>query len=167
MVTKKGSKPCQNIVQALATSVVTGLLTCQLNSPTGNSDVVNPEVHDDQDDGRSEEQGAGAVNQEFEGDQDDGHSEEQAAGMVNTEFGDDQDNGHSEEEGAGAIILASPTKEENDGTWNSKGGESPKDLKVIPPNSVALHRVRWNMNKGSERWLCYGGAAGIIRCQRI
>jgi hypothetical protein len=27
--------------------------------------------------------------------------------------------------------------------------------------------VRWNMNKGSERWLCYGGAAGIIRCQRI
>jgi len=87
--------------------------------------------------------------------------------MVNTEFGDDQDNGHSEEEGAGAIILASPTKEENDGTWNSKGGESPKELKVIPPNSVALHRVRWNMNKGSERWLCYGGAAGIIRCQRI
>jgi general transcription factor 3C polypeptide 2 len=128
-----------------------------------NSDIVNPEVHDDQDDGRSEEQGAGAVNQELEGDQDDGHSEEQAAGMVNTEFGDDKDDGHSEEQGAGAVISASPTKEENDGTWNSKGGESPKELKVIPPNSVALHRVRWNMNKGS----CYGGAAGIIRCQRI
>ena len=146
MVTKKGSKPCQNIVQALATSDVTGLLICQPNSPTGNSD---------------------AVNQELDGDRDDGHSEEQAAGIVNTEFGDDQDDGHSEEQGAGAIILASPTKEENDGTWNSKGGESPKDLKVIPPNSVALHQVRWNMNKGSERWLCYGGAAGIIRCQRI
>ncbi|KXG33730.1 uncharacterized protein LOC8062105 isoform X1 [Sorghum bicolor] len=167
VMTKKGSKPCQNIVQGLATNNVTGLLTCQLNSPTRNSDAVNPEVHDDQDNGQSEEQGAGAVNQEHDGDRDDGHSEEHAADMVNTEFGDDQDDGHSEEQGTGAIILASPTKEENDGTWNSKGGESPKDLKVVPPNSVALHQVRWNMNKGSERWLCYGGAAGIIRCQRI
>lgn len=38
---------------------------------------------------------------------------------------------------------------------------------VFPPKMVALHRVRWNMNKGSERWLCFGGANGIVRCQEI
>ncbi|KAI4300445.1 hypothetical protein L6164_033823 [Bauhinia variegata] len=37
----------------------------------------------------------------------------------------------------------------------------------FPPKTVALHRLRWNMNKGSERWLCYGGAAGLVRCQMI
>lgn len=35
----------------------------------------------------------------------------------------------------------------------------------LPPKSVAIHRVRWNLNSGSEKWLCYGGAAGIVRCQ--
>lgn len=38
---------------------------------------------------------------------------------------------------------------------------------AFPPKIVAMHRVRWNMNKGSERWLCYGGAAGLVRCQEI
>lgn len=38
---------------------------------------------------------------------------------------------------------------------------------VFPPKMVALHRVRWNMNMGSERWLCYGGASGVLRCQQI
>ncbi|XP_022144682.1 uncharacterized protein LOC111014310 isoform X2 [Momordica charantia] len=41
------------------------------------------------------------------------------------------------------------------------------NFETFPPKSVALHRVRWNMNTGSERWLCYGGEAGIIRCQEI
>ncbi|PSS23600.1 General transcription factor 3C polypeptide like [Actinidia chinensis var. chinensis] len=41
------------------------------------------------------------------------------------------------------------------------------EIEVLPPKIVAMHRVRWNMNKGSERWLCYGGAAGIVRCQEI
>ena len=40
-------------------------------------------------------------------------------------------------------------------------------VESIPPKMVAMHRVRWNMNKGSERWLCSGGAAGIVRCQEI
>ncbi|KAK4281630.1 hypothetical protein QN277_013098 [Acacia crassicarpa] len=40
-------------------------------------------------------------------------------------------------------------------------------LEAFPPKIVALHRVRWNMNKGSERWLCYGGAGGVVRCQEI
>jgi general transcription factor 3C polypeptide 2 len=30
-----------------------------------------------------------------------------------------------------------------------------------------MHRVRWSMNIGSERWLWSGGAAGIVRCQEI
>lgn len=41
------------------------------------------------------------------------------------------------------------------------------EYEVFPSKLVAMHRVRWNMNKGSERWLCYGGAAGIVRCQEI
>lgn len=45
--------------------------------------------------------------------------------------------------------------------------EAGNKFEVIPPKAVAMHRVRWNMNKGSEKWLCYGGAAGIVRCQEI
>jgi len=145
VMNKKGTKPCQNIVQGLPARNVTDPPACQLNTPTGNRDIVNPELGDDQDDGHSEEQGTGAVN---------------------PELGDDQ-GGHSEEPGAGAIVLAGPTEQEDAYSLNFKGGESPKDFEVFPPKSVALHRVRWNVNKGSERWLCYGGAAGIIRCQRI
>ncbi|KAI3683867.1 hypothetical protein L1987_84382 [Smallanthus sonchifolius] len=42
-----------------------------------------------------------------------------------------------------------------------------KKTEVFPPKSVAMHRATWNMNKGSERFVCYGGAAGIVRCQEI
>lgn len=42
-----------------------------------------------------------------------------------------------------------------------------EEREVFPSKVVAMHRVRWNMNKGSERLLCYGGAAGIVRCQII
>ncbi|PWA44179.1 AT hook, DNA-binding motif-containing protein [Artemisia annua] len=45
--------------------------------------------------------------------------------------------------------------------------ETINEKEVFPSKIVAMHRVRWNMNKGSERWLCYGGAAGIVRCQEI
>lgn len=41
------------------------------------------------------------------------------------------------------------------------------ERETLPPKIVAMHRVRWNMNKGSEKWLCYGGAAGILRFQEI
>ncbi|KAL8204972.1 hypothetical protein R6Q57_010595 [Mikania cordata] len=40
-------------------------------------------------------------------------------------------------------------------------------IEVFPPKSVAMHRATWNMNKGGERLVCYGGAAGILRCQEI
>ncbi|CAO2172140.1 unnamed protein product [Urochloa humidicola] len=147
VVSKKGPKLCQNIVQALPASDA----------------IVNPALGDDQD-GHNEE--GSDVNPELGNNQDDGYLEEQGADAGNPELGDDQD-GHSEEKGAGAIVLVGPTEQEDNGTLNSKGGESPKEFEVFPPKSVALHRVRWNMNKGSERWLCYGGAAGIVRCQRI
>ena len=45
--------------------------------------------------------------------------------------------------------------------------ETKSDFLDFPPKILAMHKVRWNMNKGSERWLCYGGAAGIARCQEI
>ncbi|XP_057424583.1 uncharacterized protein LOC130718123 isoform X2 [Lotus japonicus] len=50
-----------------------------------------------------------------------------------------------------------------DGEKSDFGGEP----EVFPPKMVALHRVRWNMNKGSERWLCFGGASDLLRCQEI
>ncbi|KAK3166022.1 hypothetical protein QOZ80_1AG0040550 [Eleusine coracana subsp. coracana] len=58
-----------------------------------------------------------------------------AASCENPELGDGQEDGHGEEQGAGAIVLAGPTEQENDGLWNSKAGESPKDFEVFPlPN---------------------------------
>ncbi|XP_042440866.1 uncharacterized protein LOC122026266 isoform X1 [Zingiber officinale] len=47
----------------------------------------------------------------------------------------------------------------------TKGSE--EEFQVFPPKILAIHRVRWNKNKGSQRWLCYGGTAGILRCQQI
>ena len=53
----------------------------------------------------------------------------------------------------------------------SSGVEGLRDvtspIEKYPSKLVAVHRVRWNFNKGSERWLCYSGAAGIVRCQEI
>ncbi|XAR58567.1 hypothetical protein NMG60_11014014 [Bertholletia excelsa] len=46
-------------------------------------------------------------------------------------------------------------------------GDVGDEIETLPSKLVAMQRVRWNMNKGSERWLCYGGAAGIVRCQEI
>lgn len=41
------------------------------------------------------------------------------------------------------------------------------EVETLPSKIVAVHRIRWNQNRGSENWLCYGGAAGILRCQKI
>ncbi|KAB5519301.1 hypothetical protein DKX38_023620 [Salix brachista] len=41
-----------------------------------------------------------------------------------------------------------------------KSKKEPQSTKI-----VAMHRVRWNVNKGRERWLYSGGAAGIVRRQ--
>ncbi|CAK9159580.1 unnamed protein product [Ilex paraguariensis] len=57
--------------------------------------------------------------------------------------------------------------EEPENNQVEEKGEVRDEIEVLPPKIVAMHRVRWNMNKGSERWLCYGGAGGIVRCQEI
>ncbi|KAJ6778877.1 hypothetical protein OIU74_002627 [Salix koriyanagi] len=53
--------------------------------------------------------------------------------------------------------------------WRYGSDEALTDLKSKKePQStkiVAMHRVRWNVNKGRERWLYSGGAAGIVRRQ--
>ncbi|XP_042502346.1 uncharacterized protein LOC122079721 [Macadamia integrifolia] len=56
---------------------------------------------------------------------------------------------------------------ENFPRGDNEKGETRSEVEVLPHKDIAMHRVRWNMNKGSERWLCYGGAAGIVRCQQI
>ncbi|KAA8516698.1 hypothetical protein F0562_016796 [Nyssa sinensis] len=56
---------------------------------------------------------------------------------------------------------------ENQRREDGETQEVRNEVEVLPPKIAAMHRVRWNMNKGSERWLCSGGAAGIIRCQEI
>lgn len=86
---------------------------------------------------------------------------------VNPELVDGQQDGPDEGQETGVIMLDGPTMQQDAGKYNSSDGKSPQDFEVFPPKAVALHRLRWNMNKGSERWLCYGGNAGIIRCQRI
>ncbi|KAL5741042.1 hypothetical protein ACOSQ2_030222 [Xanthoceras sorbifolium] len=65
-----------------------------------------------------------------------------------------------------ALIFTDEEARNIHGKRNEKG-EAGNEVEVLPPKMVALHRVRWNMNRGSERWLCYGGAAGIVRCQEI
>ncbi|KAF0919878.1 hypothetical protein E2562_032160 [Oryza meyeriana var. granulata] len=86
---------------------------------------------------------------------------------VNLDIRDGRQDVPDEGQETDAIVLAAPKMQENFGTSTSRGSESPENFEVFPPKAVALHRLRWNMNKGSERWLCYGGASGIIRCQRI
>ncbi|XP_077230146.1 transducin/WD40 repeat-like superfamily protein [Tasmannia lanceolata] len=58
-------------------------------------------------------------------------------------------------------------EEEQENIKDKIAGQMKAEREIFPPKIVAMHRVRWNMNKGSERWLCYGGAAGILRCQEV
>ncbi|XP_039030887.1 uncharacterized protein LOC120165438 [Hibiscus syriacus] len=64
-------------------------------------------------------------------------------------------------------VLSLNTKKATNKGKEETGKEVESKIETFPPKIVAMHRVRWNMNKGSERWLCYGGAAGIVRCQEI
>ncbi|GAV66087.1 hypothetical protein CFOL_v3_09597 [Cephalotus follicularis] len=64
-------------------------------------------------------------------------------------------------------LVCIPEESTNLKGKENERGETETETEKFPPKIVAMHRVRWNMNKGSERWLCYGGAAGILRCQEI
>ncbi|KAM0826476.1 hypothetical protein ACQ4PT_068849 [Festuca glaucescens] len=86
---------------------------------------------------------------------------------VDPELREGQLDGPDEGQESKALVLVDPQIQESGGICNGTVDECPQNVEVFPPKSVALHRLRWNMNKGSEKWLCYGGASGIIRCQRI
>ncbi|KAL3585210.1 hypothetical protein D5086_012077 [Populus alba] len=75
--------------------------------------------------------------------------------------------GSKKQEGEDQTLTCSD--DEQDDKKKGRGKEGAGNVtESIPPKIVAMHRVRWNMNKGSERWLlCSGGAAGIVRCQEI
>ncbi|CAH8357341.1 unnamed protein product [Eruca vesicaria subsp. sativa] len=73
-----------------------------------------------------------------------------------------------EEDNRGALVCVKEDGDEEEGRKKEASSSSSSvKAETFPPKMVAMHRVRWNMNKGSERWLCYGGAAGIVRCQEI
>ncbi|MCO5601243.1 hypothetical protein L7F22_055362 [Adiantum nelumboides] len=38
---------------------------------------------------------------------------------------------------------------------------------AAPAKAVAVHRVRWNQNRDCESLMCFGGAAGIVKCQLV
>nr|XP_043610725.1 uncharacterized protein LOC122582402 [Erigeron canadensis] len=65
------------------------------------------------------------------------------------------------------VLACMDNDNKNEGETVRKYVNNEQEKEVLPSKIVAMHRVRWNMNKGSERLLCYGGAAGIIRCQKI
>lgn len=73
-----------------------------------------------------------------------------------------------EDENSRALVCVKEDGGEEEGRRKAASNNS-NGMKAegFPPKMVAMHRVRWNMNKGSERWLCYGGAAWIVRCQEI
>lgn len=78
-----------------------------------------------------------------------------------------------EDENRGALVCVregrDEEEEEEEEGRRKEASNTSSGVKAdgFPHKMVAMHRVRWNMNKGSERWLCYGGAAGIVRCQEI
>ncbi|KVI07947.1 uncharacterized protein LOC112515196 isoform X2 [Cynara cardunculus var. scolymus] len=76
---------------------------------------------------------------------------------------DDEDEDEEEQELASKIVGRREDEEE----LPSKIVGKRDDEEELPSKIVGMYGVRWNTNKGSERWLCYGGAAGILRCQHI
>lgn len=70
-------------------------------------------------------------------------------------------------EGSNQALVCIDEEPEDIESGEAQKTKIPEEIEVFPPKMVAMHRVRWNMNKGSERWLCSGGAAGIVRCQEI
>ncbi|CAA0825216.1 Transducin/WD40 repeat-like superfamily protein [Striga hermonthica] len=65
-----------------------------------------------------------------------------------------------------SIFISGNNPVEEHGSEQNSDKSKP-DFEIFPPKIVAMHRVRWNMNKGSEKWLCYGGAAGVLRCHQV
>ncbi|CAN4117285.1 unnamed protein product [Withania somnifera] len=81
---------------------------------------------------------------------------------------------HPNIEGGSDDELASQTSKTKTKTTSKKpeaDDEEPTKAQEkfgeLPPKILSVNCIRWNVNKGSERWLCYGGTAGLVRCQKI
>lgn len=62
------------------------------------------------------------------------------------------------------------TDDHSPGGDETPGGEFENSLGTVenlPLKVVAVQQLRWNFNKGKEKWLAFGGAAGIVRCQYV
>lgn len=73
---------------------------------------------------------------------------------------------NSKEKGKSDLSLVCREEDQSE-KENCREGENKDEIEKLPSKLVSMHRVRWNMNKGSERWLCSGGAAGLVRIQEI
>jgi hypothetical protein len=40
-------------------------------------------------------------------------------------------------------------------------------IQNFPDPVVAIHKVKWNPNLSSFKWIVYGGKSGLLRCQLI
>ncbi|XP_056686446.1 uncharacterized protein [Spinacia oleracea] len=80
---------------------------------------------------------------------------------------EDTGNGKARKASDDQVLVSSKEDGENVNGKPEVREEAALETGGPPPKVVSMHKVRWNMNKGSERWLCYGGAAGIVRCQEI
>lgn len=58
-------------------------------------------------------------------------------------------------------------KQDMIGEEDSDFEEAPGVVHNLPQRVVAVQRLKWNSNRGKERWLAYGGAAGLVRCQYV
>ncbi|KAI4384890.1 hypothetical protein MLD38_002978 [Melastoma candidum] len=68
---------------------------------------------------------------------------------------------------ADLALVCSDKEPENKAPEEENKGDPGLPFETLPPKIVAMHRVRWNSNKDGAKWLCSGGAAGIVRCQEI
>ncbi|CAN8312580.1 unnamed protein product [Cochlearia groenlandica] len=96
-------------------------------------------------------------------------SNNKASSKIKSNKGKDNTTEHDENRGALVCVKEDDGDGEEEEARRKEESNSSNGVKgeEFPHKMVAMHRVRWNMNKGSERWLCYGGAAGIVRCQEI
>lgn len=85
------------------------------------------------------------------------------------EFGTDDNTSVAEK--SKQTLSKKPSSENNSKANKLVQGEEDKieaaAAAAFPSKLVAMHKVRWNLNQGSENLLCFGGAAGILRCQEI
>jgi hypothetical protein len=56
---------------------------------------------------------------------------------------------------------------ENTTSKNTKHQNGTQKIQNFPDPLVAIHKVKWNPNLSSFKWIIYGGKSGLLRCQLI